>query len=165
MFLQIAEVRTDNIDEVLPAIVAAEEVWRADTLGRRTGVAERLYADRDVPGRYLAVNEFPSYELAMENSDLRETSSLAQQVGELVDVPLFWNLDLVLDMRSAEFDALAAAVVEVFATGRLDPSLFAEDVLLDVNVPSWRFQVKGRVDVERVLREEAPEGNNVESWC
>lgn len=90
---------------------------------------------------------------------------MAQQVGELVDVPLFWNLDLVLDMRSAEFDALAAAVVEVFATGRLDPSLFAEDVLLDVNVPSWRFQVKGRVDVERVLREEAPEGNNVESWC
>lgn len=67
MFLQIAEVRTDNIDEVLPAIVAAEEVWRADTLGRRTGVAERLYSDRDVPGRYLAVNEFPSYELAMEN--------------------------------------------------------------------------------------------------
>ena len=164
MFLQIAEVRTDQIDRVLADIVDAETTWRHATVGRRTGVTERFYADRDVPGRYFAVNEFPSYELAMQNSNLAETSALAERVGALVEVPSFWNLDLLLDMRADEFDGLANAVVRVFASGEVDPTLFTDDVIFDINVPNWRFQVKGRAEAERVLTESVHEGNDVESW-
>lgn len=165
MFLQIAEVRVADMDRVLPKIIEAETAWRSATVGRRMAVRERLYADRDAPGRYLAVNEFPSYDLAMENSNLPETGTLAEAVGALVDdVPGYWNLDLLLDMRSEELDRLAEAVVGAFATGALDPVLFADDVLFDINVPQWRFQVKGRVEAQRVIQEDAPAGNDVESW-
>lgn len=165
MFVQIAEVRVTDMDRVLPKIIEAETAWRSATVGRRMAVRERLYADRDTPGRYLAVNEFPSYDLAMENSNLPETGALAETVGALVDdVSGYWNLDLLLDMRSEELDRLAEAVVDAFATGALDPTLFADEVLFDINVPQWRFQVKGRVEAQRVIQEDAPAGNDVESW-
>ena len=163
MFMQIADLRIEDADEVLPTIVEAEEAWRTATTGRRTGTAERLYLDREAAGRYLAVNEFPSYEAAMRNSELPETSALADTVGGLVDIRAYWNLDLVLDMRAHEFAAMATALVEVFKGGRLDPRAFSDDVLVDLNVPEWRSQMKGRAAVEGWLRGEIGAGNDVET--
>lgn len=78
--------------------------------------AERLYRGRETAGRYLAVNEFPSYDAAMQNSQLPETSALAETVGALVEITAYWNLDLVLDMPADEVRAMASALVDVFAT-------------------------------------------------
>jgi hypothetical protein len=163
MFLQIAEVLIDDTDRVLPMIVEAEDAWRTATTGRRTAMAERLYRDRETAGRYLAVNEFPSYDAAMQNSELPETSALAETVGAIVEITAYWNLDLALDMRADELGAMASALVEVFAAGRVDPDRFAEDLLVDLNVPEWRLQVKGRDAVEAWLRTEVGKGNDVES--
>lgn len=161
MFLQIAELRVPDREAAFAAVRRAEDHWRAATVGRRTAVAERLYLDRDAPGRYLAVNEFASHELAMENSNLPETSAMATEVGRHVEILSYRNLDLVLDMRADELEGLADALVEVFATGRLDPVAFAGDVLFDINLPQWRFQLKGRSEVEHALREQSPDGSQV----
>lgn len=164
MFLQIAEIQISDVDAAIGAIVASETEWRSATVGRRTALVERLYVDRDRPGIYFAVNEFPSHELAMVNSNLPETSALAEAVGGFVDdVVGYRNLDLVLDMREEEFAALADAVLRVFDSGLIDDVLFVDDVLFDVNVPDWRFQVAGRAEVAKMVNENSPEGNDVEA--
>ena len=50
---------------------------------------------------YVQIVEFPSYEDAMTNSELPETASLAERLGQLCEGPmLFRNLDVrsVVDM-------------------------------------------------------------------
>jgi hypothetical protein len=155
-FLQIAEIRMDDPDTALRTLEETEDAWRAATVGRRTALVERLYVDRDRPGIYFAVNEFPSYDQAMENSSLPETSDLAAAAGEIVDeVVSYRNLDLVWNMRQAELDQLAEAVVRAFGSGELDPVLFSDDVTLDLNGPAGRSQAAGRTRAEQLLREDA----------
>jgi hypothetical protein len=51
--------------------------------------------DRDEPGTYLQIVEFPSYEAAMENSGHPETEALAQRLATLCSgPPKFRNLDV-----------------------------------------------------------------------
>ena len=163
-FLQIAEIRMNDPDVALRTLEETEDAWRAATVGRRTALVERLYADRDRPGVYFAVNEFPSYDRAMENSGLPETSELAAAAVEIVDeVVSYRNLDLVWNMRGAEFDQLAEAVVKAFGSGKLDPVLFADDVTLDLFGPAGRLHSTGRPEVERALREATSDGREIES--
>ncbi len=90
-FLQLIEVTTTRIDEV-EALVAD---WEARTDGRHTARRGTLTQDRDRPGTYVQIVEFPSFEAAMANSDLPETAGFAQQLAELCDGPLvFRNLDV-----------------------------------------------------------------------
>ena len=163
-FLQIAEIRMNDPDVALRTLEETEDAWRAATVGRRTALVERLYADRDRPGIYFAVNEFPSYDQAMENSSLPETSELAAAAGEIVDeVVSYRNLDLIWNMRGAELDQLAEAVVKAFGSGELDPVLFTDDVTLDLNGPDGSLHATGRPDVEQMLREAASGGREIES--
>ena len=91
-FVQIASFTTDHIDQFQPL----EERWKAATEGRRTLLREQVYVDRSDPGHYVVVNEFESYEPAMVNSDLPETSELAEAIGALVDGQVeYTDLDLV----------------------------------------------------------------------
>ena len=116
-FLQIAEIRIDDPDVALRTLEETEDAWREATVGRRTALVERLYSDRDRPGIYFAVNEFPSYEQAMENSSLPETSDLAAAAGEIVDeVVSYRNLDLVWNMRQTELGQLVAAIIRAFGS-------------------------------------------------
>ncbi len=90
-FLQVIEYQTSRWDE-MQALVTQ---YRKDTAG--TGTAERttICVDRAAPGRYVAIVEFPSYEAAMENSNLPETEVLAEAVMALCDAPpVFHNLDV-----------------------------------------------------------------------
>ena len=163
-FLQIAEIRMGDPDVALRTLEETEDAWRAATVGRRTALVERLYADRDRPGIYFAVNEFPSYDQAMENSSLPETSELAEAAGAIVDeVVSYRNLDLVWNMRGAELDQLAEAVVKAFGSGELDPVLFTDDVTLALNGPDGRLHATGRQDIEQMLREAASDGREIES--
>lgn len=55
-----------------------------------------LTQDRDRPGTYLQMVEFPSYEAAMENSNRPETGRFAERLAALCSgPPVFRNLDVV----------------------------------------------------------------------
>ena len=90
-FIQIIEVRTTRAGE----IQALVDEWMARTEGKRTARRATLTADRDRPDTYVQIVEFPSYEDAMANSKLPETTELAGRLAELADAPpAFRNLDV-----------------------------------------------------------------------
>ncbi len=91
-FVQIIELKTSRFEE----LDTLHEQWRADTEGTRTVVSERICRDRDNPGTYLIIVEFPSYEAAMANNALPATNRIAEGIAALADEPPeFRNLDLV----------------------------------------------------------------------
>ena len=91
-FIQIIEFSTSRIDEVRQLL----DDFRASTEGRRTVSRGTACADRDQPNRYINIIEFPSYEEAMRNSEMPETSAFAEQLGKLCDGPAtFRNLDVI----------------------------------------------------------------------
>ena len=91
-FVQIIEVTTTRMSE----IEAILDNWLAATEGRRRAQRSLLTKDRDRPDTYIQVVEFPSYDEAMANSNLPETSALAEQLTKLCDTPpSFRNLDVV----------------------------------------------------------------------
>ena len=52
-------------------------------------------SDRDRPDTYVQIVEFPSYEAAMDNSNMPETTEFAERIAKLCNGPLtFRNLDL-----------------------------------------------------------------------
>jgi len=55
-FMQIFEVSTAHPDQVLQLV----EDWAAKTEGRRTVHRSTFAADRDRPGTYIQIVEFPS---------------------------------------------------------------------------------------------------------
>jgi hypothetical protein len=91
-FIQIIELTTDRIEEC----EALVEEWERGTAGRRTAQRGTLTQDRDRPGTYLQIVEFPSHEAAMANSALPETAKLALALAERATAPVtFRNLDVV----------------------------------------------------------------------
>ena len=160
-FVQIVTFTTTRLDEFRKL----EQEWRAATAGRRTLLRDSLYADRDVPDRYVVVNEFASYESAMVNSAMPETSALAERAGKLVDGPAtFTNLDLIkTDDARAE---LVTRLTTYLETNRLPDGLFAENMVLDMNVPLSRFQLSGADAMTEMLTSDAPQGRRFEehSW-
>jgi quinol monooxygenase YgiN len=160
-FMQIVTFTTTRLDEFRKL----EHEWLAATTGRRTLLRSALYADRDVAHRYLAVNEFASHESAMVNSALPETSALAERAAELTDGPAtFTNLDLIdSDDGRAE---LVARLTTYLETNRLPDGLFADDLVLDMNVPLSRFQLGGPAAMTELLAADAPHGRRFEehSW-
>ena len=91
-FIQIVSFSTSHVEEMK----ALSDKYRADTEGKRTSSKATICADRDNPGRYSIIAEFPSYEAAMENSNLPETEELAKAMRELADGPATYaNLDVI----------------------------------------------------------------------
>lgn len=93
-FVQIIEIETSRIDEVQK--LADEFIAEAQAQGRTNVAHSTVTADRDRPGHYLNIVEFPSYEIAMENSGRPETSAFAKQLASLCDrPPIYRNLDIL----------------------------------------------------------------------
>ena len=68
------------------------------TEGRYTVRRSIRTQDRDDPSRFMVIVFFDSYESAMENSNLPETTEFSQKMAELLDgPPTFYNLDVVED--------------------------------------------------------------------
>ena len=57
-FLQIIDFHTDRYDEFMEL----EKKWEVDSAGVRTSTGGRLYADRDNPGHYVALDWFTDYD-------------------------------------------------------------------------------------------------------
>jgi len=93
-FVQIIECRTGEFDK----IQQLEDEWRAATEGKRTLRRSIVARDRTDPRRHMILAFFDSYEAAMENSDLPETSEFSTKQAALLDGPMaFQNLDIIED--------------------------------------------------------------------
>jgi hypothetical protein len=90
-FVQIIEYETDRPDEMR----AVAETFRASQGEPPPGFRVTTTRDRDRPNRYFTIVEFPSYEVAMENSAKPETDAFAKQMAALcTSPPKFYNLDV-----------------------------------------------------------------------
>jgi hypothetical protein len=155
-FLQIITFATDRFEE----LTALEHQWSHDTEGRRTAVGARVYADRDHPGHYVALDWFDSYESAMVNSGLPETDAFARNAMALAgDTAVFRNLEPASDPWCAGEEGLRASL----ETSTVAARTFADDVVLDMLVPHGRVRTSGIAALEQALRAEAP-GRDIELW-
>lgn len=50
----------------------------------------------------------------------------------------------MVSTQTVSVEQLSAAFHATFETLRADPAVFAEDVFADLNMPVWRFQIRGR---------------------
>jgi len=90
-FVQIIEYETSHADELEKAF----DEWLPASEGRRTVLQELHTQDRENPGHYVDIVEFPSYEKAMQNNDLPETQHIAARLRALCDgEPRFMNLEV-----------------------------------------------------------------------
>ena len=93
-FIQIIEMRTDNVDEIMKL----EQEWRDATEGKRTLRRSVVGRDRNDPKRHVVVAFFDSYESAMVNSNLPETAEFGAKQNALLDGSMqFTDLDVVDD--------------------------------------------------------------------
>jgi hypothetical protein len=91
-FIQIIEYKTSRIEE----LNAALDGWLEATQGKRAATRGVQTKDRDANDTYLQIVEFASYEEAMANSNLPETSEFAARLASLCDEPpTFRNLDVL----------------------------------------------------------------------
>jgi hypothetical protein len=91
-YVQLVEYATSRPDEVDQLMSG----WVAATQGKRTAARSVTGKDRDRPNVYVEIVEFPSYEEAMRNSELPETSDFADRISKLCESgPTFRNLDVV----------------------------------------------------------------------
>jgi hypothetical protein len=90
-FVQLIEFDTDRIAE-WDAIV---ERWAAAIGAKRTARWSIMGADRDHPGRHVAMVEFPSYTEAMANSGHPATAAFLKELQSISSTePQFRNLDV-----------------------------------------------------------------------
>ncbi len=90
-FVQVIKVSTAKFAD----LEAAHLEWLEATEGQRTVTRDTICENRDKPGEYFVIVEFPSYEDAMRNNDLPATARIAQKMAELSDgEPEFYNLDV-----------------------------------------------------------------------
>jgi quinol monooxygenase YgiN len=93
-FIQIIEMRTDRAEE----LQALNEEWQQATEGKRTIRRAIVTRDRSDPQRHLVLAFFDSYESAMENSQLPETTQMGEKQQALLEAPpVFSDLDVIED--------------------------------------------------------------------
>jgi hypothetical protein len=91
-FVQVIKMSTSKYAE----LDAAHEEWLAATEGVRTVQREMVLVNRDKPGEYWIIVEFPSHDDAMKNNELPATATIAEKMGRLAEgEPEFVNLDVV----------------------------------------------------------------------
>ena len=91
-FIQVIEFDSERGEELERLM----DEWRDATEGRRSTVTAITCRDRDRDRRdhYVTIVEFPSYEQAMENSNLPETQDFSARMAALCKgEPRFVNLD------------------------------------------------------------------------
>jgi quinol monooxygenase YgiN len=90
-FIQFIEFEATDID----AVAATLERFRDENPGALTASASTITEDRDRPGTYISIVEFPSYEKAMEQQSNPATSAFSASLAEVMSgAPRFRNLDV-----------------------------------------------------------------------
>jgi hypothetical protein len=94
VFIQVIEFRSSKPDELAALVGGYREAAGGKTTARR-GLLTR---SRDDDTSYVNIVFFDSYEEAMKNSELPETSAFAEKMMAICDgPPTFHNLDVVVD--------------------------------------------------------------------
>jgi steroid delta-isomerase-like uncharacterized protein len=124
-FVQLIDCKTSKYDDMNRLM----DSWADATQGRRTATHAVIGRDRSADGHYVEIVEFPSYEEAMKNSRLPETSRIFEEMVALCDErPTFTDLDVVRDEQLNK-SAVAHFLLEL--CGRDEPAayraLFAPD--------------------------------------
>ena len=91
-FIQFVEFEATDINAL------AEELKRFQTEhpGVLTATSSTITEDRDRPGTYVSIVEFPSYEKAMEQQSNPATSEFSANLATIMSgTPRFRNLDLI----------------------------------------------------------------------
>ena len=94
-FIQIVEMRTKNVDEIMKL----DQQWEDATEGKRTLRRAIVGRDRNDPERHVIIAFFDDYESAMKNSNLPETQEFATKQSALAETVQFIDLE-VIDDRS-----------------------------------------------------------------
>lgn len=119
-FVQLIDCRTSRYEDMNRLM----DTWVEATQGRRTATHSVIGKDRSQAGHYVEIVEFPSYDEAMRNSGLPETTRIFEEMVALCDeMPVFTDLDVVRDEQLNK-----AAVRRFFLEfcGREDPAPFHE---------------------------------------
>jgi hypothetical protein len=82
-FIQFVEFEATDID----AVTAALERFRDKHPGVLTASVSTVTEDRDRPGTYISIVEFPSYETAMEQQSNPATSEFSASLAEVMSGP------------------------------------------------------------------------------
>ena len=93
-FVQLVEFEASDVQ----ALKNALEHFRAENPGVITAVTTKITEDRDRPGTYIAINEFESYESAMEQSNHPLTTKFAQTMEAQMQGRQFRNLEVLYDL-------------------------------------------------------------------
>ncbi|WP_055601339.1 ester cyclase [Streptomyces aureus] len=110
-FTQIIDFKTSRIDDMSRLM----DRWIEQTKGKRTATHSILGKDRADSSHLVEIVEFPSYDVAMRNSQLPETDRIFREMVALCDeMPTFTDLDVVRD--EAMYKANARRLMEMIAT-------------------------------------------------
>ena len=105
-FVQLIDCKTSRFDEMNRLM----DTWVEQTKGKRTATHTVIGKDRSDATHFVEIVEFPSYEEAMQNSNLPETDRIFQEMVALCDgMPTFTDLDVVRD-EQLNADAVAAVL-------------------------------------------------------
>jgi hypothetical protein len=90
-FIQFVEFEATDID----AVAAALERFRDEHPGALTASVSTIAEDRDRPGTFISIVEFPSYDKAMEQQSNPATSEFSASLTKVMSgPPRFRNLDV-----------------------------------------------------------------------
>ena len=90
-FIPFVEFEATDID----AVATALERFRDEHPGALTASTSTITEDRDRPGTYISIVEFPSYERAMEQQSNPATSEFSANLAKVMSgAPRFRNLDV-----------------------------------------------------------------------
>ena len=94
-FIQLVEMRTKNVDEIMKL----DDQWEKATEGKRTLRRAIVGRDRNDPERHVIIAFFDDYDSAMQNSNLPETQEFAAKQAAFAEAVQFIDLE-VIDDRS-----------------------------------------------------------------
>ncbi|MGW0466931.1 ester cyclase [Streptomyces sp. NPDC003027] len=93
-FVQIIDCKTSRLDDMNRLM----DKWVEQTKGKRTATHSIIGKDRSDASHLVEIVEFPSYDVAMTNSQLPETDRIFREMVALCDeMPTFTDLDVVRD--------------------------------------------------------------------
>ncbi|HEY9374070.1 ester cyclase [Streptomyces sp.] len=93
-FVQIIDCKTSRVDDLNRLM----DQWVEQTKGKRTATHSMVGKDRSDASHVVEIVEFPSYDVAMRNSQLPETDRIFREMVALCDeMPTFTDLDVVRD--------------------------------------------------------------------
>lgn len=169
-FVQIIDCKTSRIDELNRLM----DEWVEQTQGKRTATHSIVGADRSDASHIVEIVEFPSYDVAVRNSQLPETDRIFREMVALCDeMPSFTDLDVVredalhkaqsrrlLDMLAHEPEL--ALLDEVLAEGYHDHDPANEQDIIGMDATQRAVEMwRGGFDFDFTVEDQISEGDRV----